>query len=133
MKPWACLVLSSNAFKMLSASDFLLLPTTSSTMLWAKERLKLGYQYMAGGSTLVFPFSLDISSLACFVCHNRLNYLGYKYVPSSIVKVLSHDQSTNPTFSLQFTFSSVISPFSFSASSFELIKDASHSSDLICW
>ena len=77
--------------------------------------------------------SLDISSLVSFVCYNRLGCLGYKYAPSSIVKGLSHNQSTNPTFSLQFTFSSVTSPFSFSASSFELIKDASHSSDLICW
>ena len=51
MKSWACLVLSSNAFKMLSASDFLLLPTTS-TMLWPKELLKLGYRYMGGGSAL---------------------------------------------------------------------------------
>jgi len=44
-------VLSSNAFKILSASDFLLLPTTS-TMLWPKELLKLGYRYMGGGSAL---------------------------------------------------------------------------------
>jgi len=41
MNSWACLVLSSNAFKILSASDFLLLPTTS-IILYPKELLKLG-------------------------------------------------------------------------------------------
>ena len=35
---------------------------------------------------------LDISSLASLVCSNGLGCLGYKYVPPSIVKVLSHDQ-----------------------------------------
>jgi len=48
MKPWVCLLLSSNAFRILSASDFLLLQTTS-TMLWPKELLKLRYRYMGGG------------------------------------------------------------------------------------
>ena len=76
---------------------------------------------------------LDISSLVSLVCRNWLGCLGYKYVPPSIVKDLSHDRSTNPTFFLQFTLLSVTSLFSFSASSFELIKDASRSSDLIHW
>ena len=76
---------------------------------------------------------LDISSLLSLVCRNWLGCLDYKYVPPSIVKNLSHDQSTNPTFFLQFTLLSATSLFSFSASSFELIKDVSHSSDLIHW
>ena len=75
---------------------------------------------------------LDISSLLSLVCRNWLGCLYYKYVPPSILKDLSHDQSTNPTFFLQFTSLSAASLF-FSVSSFELIKDASHSSDLICW
>ena len=73
---------------------------------------------------------LDISSLANLVCRNRLGCLGYKYITPSIVKGLSHNQSTNSTFFLQFTSMSAASLF-FSVSSFELIKDASHSSDLI--
>ena len=48
--------------------------------------------------------SLDISSLVSFVCYNRLGCLGYKYVPCSFYKRLSHDQQTNSTFYLQFTF-----------------------------
>ena len=47
---------------------------------------------------------LDISSLVSLVCRNWLGCLGYKYVLPCIVKGLSHDQSTNPTFYLQFTF-----------------------------
>jgi hypothetical protein len=43
-------------------------------------------------------------SLANLICRNRLGCLGYKYVPLSIVKGLSHDQQTNSTFYLQFTF-----------------------------
>ena len=70
---------------------------------------------------------LDISSLANLVCRNRLGCLGYKYITPSIVKGLSHNQSTNSTFFLQFTSLSAASLF-FSVSSFELIKDASHSS-----
>ena len=35
---------------------------------------------------------LDISSLVSLVCRNWLGCLGYKYVPPSIVKVLSHNQ-----------------------------------------
>ena len=76
---------------------------------------------------------LDISSLVSLVCRNWLGCLGYKYVPLSIVKSLSHNQSTNSIFSLQFTLLSATSLFSFPASSFELIRDASHSSELIHW
>ena len=49
--------------------------------------------------------SLDISSLASLVCRDRLDCLGYKYVLPSIVEGLSHDQSNNSIFYLQFTFS----------------------------
>ena len=40
-----------------------------------------------------------------FVCRNRLGCLDYKYVLPSIVEGLSHDQSNNSIFYLQFTFS----------------------------
>ena len=56
---------------------------------------------------------LDISSLANLVCRNRLGCLGYKYITPSIVKGLSHNQSTNSTFFLQFTSLSAASLFSF--------------------
>ena len=48
--------------------------------------------------------SLDISSLASLVCRDWLDCLGYKYVLPSIVEGLSHDQSNNSIFYLQFTF-----------------------------
>ena len=41
---------------------------------------------------LSISFCLNISSLASLMCRNWLGCLGYKYVPPSIVKVLSHDQ-----------------------------------------
>jgi len=47
---------------------------------------------------------LDISSLASLVCRDRLGCLAYKYVLPSILEGLSHDQQTNSTFYLQFTF-----------------------------
>ena len=53
---------------------------------------------------LSISFYLDISSLSSLVCRDRLGCLGYKYVPSFIVGVLSHDQQTNSIFYLQFTF-----------------------------
>ena len=83
---------------------------------------------------LIISFYLDIPSLARFVCLNRIGCLGYKYIPSFIVWVFI-TRSTNKLYFLPAIYFSATSPlfFSFFVISFELIKDASHSSDLICW
>ena len=54
-------------------------------------------------------------------------------IPRSLKKIDTYPPNKTLLY-LQFTFPSVVSPsFSFFASSFKLIKDVSHSSDLVCW
>ena len=81
---------------------------------------------------LVISFYFDIPSLASFVCRNRLGCLGYKYVLPFIMERFVTRPINKFYFFLQFTFLSAASLFSFFCDSFELIKDASQSSDLIC-
>ena len=81
---------------------------------------------------LIIFFYLDIPSLASFVCHNRLGCLGYKYVPSFIVERFITRSTNTLLFTCNLLFCDFATFLFFSASSFELIKDASHSSDLIC-
>ena len=82
---------------------------------------------------LIISFYLDISSLASLMCHNRLDCLDYNYVPPSIEKIFITRSINKPYFLPAIYFSATSPPFLFfSTGSFELIKDALHSSDLIC-
>ena len=82
---------------------------------------------------LVISFYLEIPSLASFVCHNWLDCLGYKYILPFIVERFVIWPINKLYFFLAIYFSVVAFAIFFFCEFFELIKDASHSSDLICW
>ena len=81
---------------------------------------------------LIISFYLDIPSLARFVCLNRIGCLGYKYIPSFIVERFVTWPINKLYFFLAIYFSVGGFAIFFFYDSFELIKDASHLSDLIC-
>ena len=62
---------------------------------------------------LSISFCLDISSLASLMCRNRLDCLGYKYIPPSIVKGFI-TRSTNKLYFLPAIYFSATSPLFFS-------------------
>jgi len=68
---------------------------------------KLEFMYLS-----IF-FCLDISSLVSLMCRNRLDCLGYKYVPPSIVKGFI-TRSTNKLYFLPVIYFSATSPLFFS-------------------
>ena len=81
---------------------------------------------------LIISFYLDIPSLARFVCLNRIGCLGYKYIPSFIVERFYHTINKQTLlFTCNLLFGDFATFICFSTSSFEFIKDASHSRDLI--
>ena len=83
---------------------------------------------------LIISFYLDIPSLVSFVCRNRLGCLGYKYIPSFIVERFYHTINKQTLlFTCNLLFGDFATFICFSTSSFEFIKDASHSRDLISW
>ena len=69
------------------------------------------------------------------ICRNRLGLvnLGYKYQLYGTEKNWYTSNTTTLYNFLQFTFLSATSLFSLFDEFFQLIKDVSHSSDLICW
>ena len=70
------------------------------------------------------------------VCRNRLGLVSIRLYISVVRdrrKSIHIQYNNHLQFSCTLLFLSATSLFSFSASSFKLIKDISHSSDLICW
>jgi len=58
--------------------------------------------------------------------------MGYKYEPPAIVKIDTHPNKQTLLLAIYFLVGG-FAIFFLSVSSFKLIKDVSHSSDLVCW
>ena len=58
---------------------------------------------------------------------------GINMNPRAIVKTDTHPTNKTLLLAIYFLIGDFAILFLFSASSFKLIKDASHSSDLVCW